>query len=234
MKKEKSIVGVIPARGGSKSIPLKNIKELCGKPLLAYTIESAFRSKTLDHLYVSTDHEQIADVARYYGADVIDRPPELATDESITETALFHALEVIPFNIDIVMTLQPTSPFRSSATIDRCKAIFDRSDADSVIGVVETRNSHGKIKGDKFEYLLPDQPHRRQDKIPLYEECGVIYGTLTQTLQKNGNVRGNRLHALVVDRLEAIDIDEPIDFEIAQALMKKRRRYGESYQTGGN
>jgi CMP-2-keto-3-deoxyoctulosonic acid synthetase len=119
------VLAVIPARGGSKSIPLKNIRPLNGTPLLAFTIQAAKRSAYLDRCVVSTDHPDIARVARDYGAEVIERPADLATDQAPTEWALLHALEVLAkdgYRPEYVVTLEPTSPLRTTELIDRCIA----------------------------------------------------------------------------------------------------------------
>jgi CMP-N-acetylneuraminic acid synthetase len=219
------VLGIIPARGGSKSIPLKNIKELCGKPLLAYAIESAKKSMSLDRLVVSTDHDRIASVAKEYGAEVILRPDELATDEASTEGALIHVLDDLKkredYEPDIVLTLEPTSPFRSPQLIDRCIEIFKTTDADSIIGVVEVRSCIGRIVQGKFEFLFPGQPRRRQEREALYQESSTIYGTRIEIIRRKNSVLGDRLYPLIVSENEALDINTPYDFEIAELTMKR-------------
>lgn len=218
------VLAVIPARGGSKSVPLKNIRELCGKPLIAYTIESAQKSISINKLVVSTDHPQIAQVARDFSTDVIIRPAELATDEAPTEWALLHVLDELKrlygFEPDIVLTLEPTSPFRTPQLIDRCVEVFETTEADSVIGVVESRSCYGKIINGKFEFLFPGQPRRRQERIPLYKESSTIYGTKTNILRQKKSVLGDILYPVIVSEEEAIDINTPFDFEFAEVYMK--------------
>ena len=228
-KKELIVVGIIPARGGSKGVPLKNIKELCGKPLLAYTIESAKRSGCINKLCVSTDHDSIARVAEELGVCVIRRPDELSTDEATTEAALIHALDELKktdnFTPDIVLTLEPTSPFRSEQTIKSCVELF-RNDPriDSVIGVVQTKSSLGKILNGKFQFLFPGQPRRRQDREPLYKESSTIYATKAEVLRKAQSVLGDFLVPLVVPENEAIDINTPFDFMVAELYMKLKNK----------
>lgn len=218
------VLAVIPARGGSKSVPLKNIRELCGKPLIAYTIESAQKSISINKLVVSTDHPQIAQVARDFSTDVIIRPAELATDAAPTEWALLHVLDELKrlygFEPDIVLTLEPTSPFRTPQLIDRCVEVFKTTKADSVIGVVESRSCYGKIINGKFEFLFPGQPRRRQERIPLYKESSTIYGTKTNILRQKKSVLGDILYPVIVSEEEAIDINTPFDFEFAEVYMK--------------
>lgn len=219
-----TVLGIIPARGGSKSVPLKNIRELCGKPLIAYTIESARKSISINKLVVSTDHPQIAQVAKEFDTEVIVRPAELATDEAPTEWALLHVLDELKcracFEPDIVLTLEPTSPFRTPQLIDRCVEVFKTTDADSVIGVVESRSCYGKIINGKLEFLFPGQPRRRQERIPLYKESSTIYGTKTNVLRQKKSVLGDMLYPLIVPKEEAIDINTSFDFEFAEIYMK--------------
>lgn len=220
------VLGVIPARGGSKGIPLKNIKKLCGKPLIAYTIESAKEAGSITRLVVSTDSDKIANVAESFQMEVIYRPREFATDDAPTELALIHALDELKgydgFDPDIVLTLEPTSPFRSALTINSCLKIFQKSDADSVIGVVETRACYGKIIDDKFEFLFKDQPRRRQDREPLYRESSTIYGTRREVLRRKQSVLGDNLYPLIIPEQEALDINCRFDFELAEILMNKK------------
>ena len=221
---ERHVLAVIPARGGSKSIPLKNIKLLAGKPLLAYTIETARRSRHLDRCVVSTDDDAIANVAAGYGAEVIRRPAEYATDQAPTEWALQHAVEMVRamgYEPDFVVTLEPTSPFRTAALIDRCVELaIEQADADCVMTVIETRKCYGRLVEGRFEYLFPDQPRRRQDRPPLYEESSTVYVTRTSALERDRSVLGRMRYAVVVeDPREAIDINEPVDFLIAEAAL---------------
>ncbi len=221
------VLGVIPARGGSKSVPLKNIKKLCAKPLIVYTIESANKAKLLSRLIVSTDSLKIADVAREHGCEVVMRPEELASDTASTESALIHALDHLEkednFKPDLVLTLEPTSPFRTAALIDRCIDIFSTTSADSVIGVSESRSCYGKIIQGKFGFLFPGQSRRRQEREPLYKESSTIYATRTEVLRKKKSVLGDALFPVIVSQAEAIDINTDIDFHVAGALMNLKK-----------
>lgn len=217
------VLAVIPARGGSKSVPGKNIKNLRGKPLLQYTIESAQQSTYVNRIIVSTDDSCIANIARYFRVEVSIRPKELATDEAPTEWALLHVLNELrdreQYDPDVVLTLEPTSPFRTAKTIDRCVEIFMNTDADSVIGVVETRCCYGKIIKGKFNYLFPGQPRRRQEREPLYKESSTIYATRADTLRRKISVLGDNLYPVIVPPDEALDINTELDFKIAESLI---------------
>jgi CMP-N,N'-diacetyllegionaminic acid synthase len=221
-------LGVIPARGGSKSIPLKNIRPLNGTPLMVFTIDAAKQSKYLDRCVVSTDHPAISRVARDHGAEVVDRPVELATDEAPTEWALLQVLEVLEkqgYRPDYVVTLEPTSPFRTAALIDRCiEAAMEHHEVDCVMTVAETRKCYGRLDHGRFEYLFPDQPRRRQERRPLYEESSTVYVTKTNALKRDRSVLGRTRYGVVVeDPRETIDINEPLDFMVAEAVFAQRR-----------
>jgi CMP-N,N'-diacetyllegionaminic acid synthase len=225
--KEWHVLAVIPARGGSKSIPLKNIRHLGGKPLLAYTINAAKHSRFLDRYVVSTDHPAIAQVADNSGAQVINRPSELATDQAPTEGALLHVVEILAkerYRPHYVVTLEPTSPFRTAALIDRCiEAALEHQDVDCVMTVTETRKCYGRLENGRFEYLFPDQPRRRQERRPLYEESSTVYVTKRSALERDRSVLGRSRFGLIVeDPREALDINEPLDFIVAEAILAQR------------
>ena len=228
MSAARHVLGVIPARGGSKSIPLKNIRPLNGMPLLAYTIQAAKQSTFLDRCVVSTDHADIAAVARAHGAEVIDRPAELATDQAPTEGALLQVLEVLGrqgYRAECVVTLEPTSAFRTTTLIDRCIATaIEQQETDCVLTVTETRKCYGRLVDGRFEYLFPNQPRRRQEREPLYEESSTVYVTRTTALERDRSVLGrSRVGVVVADSREALDINEPLDFLIAEAVLTQRR-----------
>lgn len=217
------VLGIIPARGGSKTVPLKNIKTLNGKPLIAYSIESANQARSVSRLVVSTENSKIAQIVSECETEVIIRPTEYAIDQAPTEFALLHVLDKLKeeegFDPDIVLTLEPTSPFRTHGLIDQCINIFSNTDADSVISVVETCSCYGKIVDGRFEFLFPGQSRRRQDREPLYRESSTIYATRTKVLRRKFSVLGDRLYPLNVPVWEALDINTQSDFEMAEALM---------------
>ncbi len=226
-----NVIAVVPARGGSKGIPKKNIMRLAGKPMISYTLDEAKKSKYLDRIVVSTDDHEIAEICRGFGAEVIPRPSEFATDTSPTELALIHVVETLKNNegyeADVVVTLEPTSPLRTHELIDKCIETLLGTDADSVISVTETRECFGRIVDGKFDYLIKDQRRRRQDREPMYKESSTVYVTKTDTLLKRKSVIGERLYAVVARDDEAIDINTPLDFVIAEAVMHWRERRGQ-------
>jgi CMP-N-acetylneuraminic acid synthetase len=217
-------LAVIPARGGSREIPAKNIRPLAGEPLLVHTIRAAQAATLLDRVVVSTDSEEIAAIARDAGVEVVRRPPELARDESPTEDALIHAVQALGVSPDYVVTLEPTSPLRTPARIDHCIELALARNADSVVTVVETREVLGRLDGELFRRLDPDEPRRRQDRTPLYREAGAVYVTRTSSLVSRRSVLAEPLYAVVVPEDEAIDINTPLDFLVAEAALRAGSR----------
>jgi CMP-N,N'-diacetyllegionaminic acid synthase len=222
MGRVSTALAVIPARGGSKGLPRKNALPLAGIPLVVHALRAAAQAETLTRTVVSTDDREIAALARAEGAEVIDRPAELSDDEAHTEQALQHALELLGDTFDYVVTLEPTSPLRTAATIDRCVRLADASGAGSIVTVVEVRDNLGRLTDGQFEPLDPSAPRRRQERAPLYREVGTVYVTRTSSLLRTGAVLSAPIHAVVVDDEEGIDINTPLDFIIAEAAHSLR------------
>jgi N-acylneuraminate cytidylyltransferase/CMP-N,N'-diacetyllegionaminic acid synthase len=232
MYKNKKILGIITARGGSKGIPGKNIKELGGKPLIAYTIEAANKSNYLTRTIVSTDYKEIAEVSKKYGADVpFLRPAELAQDKSTSMEVVQHALNWLKENegeeYDYLMILQPTSPFRTAEDIDECiKKIVDTG-ADSVMSMVELVDfSLKKLKRIENDLILPlvedegKQSSRRQDLDKLYKRNCAIYLTKTDLIMK-GDLFGQVSRPYLMPEERSVDINKPVDFELAEFLIER-------------
>lgn len=220
------ILGVIPARGRSKSVPRKNIRSLRGKPLLAHTIESALAAETLDRVIVSTDDDKIAGVARKYGAEVpFLRPAELATDTVSLEPVLLHALNYLEdkenYPVDIIVLLQPTSPLRHADIIDQAVNKLLSTGADSVLTVCRKKDFHGwmgKLNGDRFEPTFKERP-RRQD-TEEYSENGAVYATRKATLIKEKNRLGGEVRAIVMNERDSCEIDDEWDFWLVKKILE--------------
>ena len=220
------VLGIIPARGGSKGVPGKNIKELAGKPLLAYTIDAALQSG-LTRTILSTDSESIAEVGKSLGVEVpFLRPAELANDLAKAIPVLQHALSVVEaqegVTYDAVMMLQPTTPFRSATDIDESLSILSESGADSVISVVDVEATHPArmkyLEGDRlidppFCEAYENQP--RQELKPMYIRNGAIYLT-KRTVLMNGSLKGNDCRAQVQKKEVSVNIDTEHDFAYAE------------------
>jgi CMP-N,N'-diacetyllegionaminic acid synthase len=222
-------LGVVPARGGSKGIPRKNIKLLRGKPLIAYTLEAA-KASGLSRCVVSTDDPEIAAVSRGMGAEVLMRPAHLAEDSTPTLPVLQNVvarLEAGGERFDAVMTLQPTSPFRTSAHIDAALVAFAADPAaDSLVSVVQvphnmTPPSLMLLSADGYltDFLeAGGKPLRRQDKPVLFARNGAaIYLTRTACLDRF--IFGGRLLPFRMSKRDSLDIDDLEDWAIAEALL---------------
>jgi CMP-N-acetylneuraminic acid synthetase len=202
------ILGIIPARGGSKTIPRKNIKEICERPLIAWTIEAAKKSSLLDRFIVSTEDKEIAAVSREYGAEVIPRPPELATDEATTMSVLQDVLKNI--DTDIVVLLQATSPIRDENLIDSCIKEFLNSNADSLAtGFICKYYEYGEYQ------------QRRQDLKGWFYDDGNVY-VFRSDLLKKGERYGEKMERMVIDREQNVEIDDEFDFWLAEQVLLKR------------
>lgn len=226
------ILGLIPARGGSKGVPGKNIKLLGGKPLIQYSIEVAFQSK-LDKVLVSTDDYAIATIAKECGAKVpFMRPFELATDTAMSIDATKHALIQIEkldeIEYDAVMLLQPTSPFRLVSDLnDAIELLVSNPDADSVISVVDVEAHHpARMKyienGRLIDPLFAEEHEgqNRQELTPMYLRNGSIYLTRRNTILA-GSYKGKNCMALIMPGERSVNIDTSFDFEYAEWFLMK-------------
>ena len=217
---------MIPARGGSKGIPKKNIRLLNGKPLISYTIELSLRLGELNKCVVSTDDAKIKKIAQESQITVIDRPDELATDTASTESVLLHALDFYSDkfreNFDYIVVLEPTSPLRTLATVRDCIAKAVSNNRISMMTVREFRENIGQIKDGKFYPFLVGASRRRQDRAPLYVECGVVYICKVNHLRNTGSLLANETVAYIVNEIESIDINTEEDFYLAEYLMRSR------------
>ncbi len=228
------MLAIVPARGGSKGVPRKNVRSLAGKPLIAYTIEAARGARSLDRIVVSTEDDEIAEISRRYGAEVpFVRPVELAADETPTLAVLQHMVKELAaregYHPDAVMTLQPTSPLRTAAHIDEAIELFESdSSADSLVSCVRVPHifhPRSVMRFDEEGYLVPylpgDVPTRRQEKETLIARNGAaIYITRTERLAEF--VFGGRLVCYKMDEASSIDIDSVDDFAVAERLLARR------------
>ena len=223
------ILAIIPARGGSKGIPGKNIKPLAGKPLIAHTIEASLKSKYITRTVVSTEDGRIKEAALAFGAEVVDRPAELAQDVTKTAPVLLQVLDELEktgYKPDITVLLQCTCPLRDEKQIDEAFELFFNSDCDSVfaarpMGVTHAlwrKNLDGTYEG------LYDYRHRprRQDTdlhLPMYCETGATYIIRTDVLKEVKDFIGKKPEVYLNGAIG--DIDAPSDFEYAEKALKK-------------
>lgn len=201
------ILGITPARGGSKGIPKKNIKMIAGKPLLAWTIEEAKKSKLIDKYVVSTEDKEIAKVAQSFGAEVLLRPAKLATDEASTESVLKDAANF--FKCDTIVLLQATSPVRKSGLIDECVREFIDGGYDSLAtGFMCKYKEYGK------NYL------RRQDIEGFFYDDGNVY-VMKADLIRMGDRYGKNIARKLISRFENVEIDDEFDLWLAEQILKR-------------
>ena len=199
---------MIPARGGSKSVPRKNVRLLCGKPLIAWSIEAADASSLLDRYVVSTEDSEIAEIAINYGAQVMDRPQELATDEADTLPVLLHVLEQI--EATIVVLLQPTSPIRDTDLIDRCIRKFLETGADSL------------ATGFTCKYVEYGKNEKRRQDIPgFFYDDGNVY-VIRADLIRQGDRYGEHIECVLLDREQNVEIDDEFDFWLSEQVLERR------------
>lgn len=214
-------LAVIPARGGSKRVPRKNLRPVGGEPLVARAIRAAQAARRIDQTILSTDDPEIAELGRDAGVEVIDRPAELATDDTSTEDVLLHVLDALEDRGGpvpaFVVTVEPTSPLRTPELLDACVELALARDADSVVTAVETRDLFGRLDGDRYAFLDPVRRPRR-DREPLYREVGIAYVTRTSWLREHRSVTGGRLHAVIVPEKRAVDVNTESDLAVAEVL----------------
>lgn len=224
------VLALIPARGGSKGIPNKNIKAMAGKPLISYTIVTAKMSKYIDNIVVTTDSEEIARIARQYEANIpILRPKELATDFSPTIDAVVHMIEFLNKNnqsYEILVLLQPTSPLRSNEDIDAALEKFVCRDmSKGLVSVSSAIESPNLIRKYSDEYLEPiikaNSTIRRQDMKKYVVVNGAIYINLVKDINKNLSFNDNRIPYLM-EQDNSIDIDDMYDWEKAENVLASR------------
>ncbi len=229
------VVAVILARGGSKRIPRKNVLPLAGNPLLAYTIEAAKRCDLIDRVIVSTDDDEIREVAKKYGAEIpFKRPAELSTDNALAEPCLKHAVEWLEQNenykTDIVVYLQITDIFRPKGIIEKVvRKLLENDNLNSVFACVKTRKNFWREKEGKFTRLAADIPYGQpsQHREPLFrEDTGIALATRAEFI-KQGKRLGDRV-GVVVNETEVnfVDIHDKFDFWLAEKCIEKLKEEG--------
>lgn len=222
-------VALITARGGSKGLPRKNVLPLAGKPLIAWTIEAALSAKCIDKVYVTTDNAEIAQVSQQFGASVINRPAELAQDDTGSEPVIAHAishLQAENINVEQVFLLQPTSPLRNARHIDSAWQHYCQQKAACLISVFEPKhtpakaykvNSDGTISG-----LLSDSaPYtRRQDLPTAVQPNGAIYLFSAAAFMQQRQIPRQHVVPFMMNHNDSVDIDSADDLAVAATLME--------------
>lgn len=223
------MIAIIPARGGSKGVPRKNIKKLAGKPLIYYTIKAAQQSKYINRIIVSTDDNEIAKIAKSYGAEIpFMRPSNLAGDSAKAIDTYLYTMEELNkeeyTNNDEFIILQPTSPFRNEVDIDLAIDIYKRKQADSVISVVKAEhppNWYKKIteKGIIVDYFQDNNNLNRQEYEDTYLPNGAIYILKYSILNKSLSYYTDSTYPYVMSLENSLDIDNTLDFKFAETYI---------------
>jgi CMP-N,N'-diacetyllegionaminic acid synthase len=233
-----NILGVIPARGGSKGFPRKNVQLLLGMPVIAYAIVAAQESRLINRLVASTDDEEIRQISQRYGVEVIPRPAELATDDSPIEEALRHSATYLSqkegYKADIVVQMQANVPVRKEGMIDMVTQKLIDTGADSAISIYEANQipqGMKRLEGDRLfpQYKLT-KGYRRQDFPRLYLADGAVLATKTEVLFKTIEDRrghaylGDDVRGVIEERFYAIEVDSPEDLILAEAVLRMLRK----------
>jgi CMP-N,N'-diacetyllegionaminic acid synthase len=213
------VLGLVPARGGSKGVPRKNVRELAGRPVLAWTVEAALASG-LARVVVSTDDEEIATLARGLGAEVLARPAELAGDEVADLPVYRHALAALDEPFDAVAWLRPTAPLRTADDIRHAVALLDGADA--VRSVCQAEHNPywmGRVEGDRLVPLFADLPPRRQLLPPVVRLNGAV--DVARVSSVRDVLFGGDVRAYVMPAERSVELDTELDFLLAEALLRR-------------
>jgi len=227
------VLGLVPARGGSKGVPGKNVKPLAGHSLLDYTARAARESGVIDRMILSTESPEIADAGRRAGLEVpFMRPASLAADDTPMVPVIEHALAELTrqgWSPEIVVLLQPTSPLRRPDHIRAAVKLLRETGADSVVTVVEVPRHMSpdyvlRIEDGRLKTFLPDGERvtRRQDARPAYSRDGTVYAFRRSTVEKSGGIYGGDCRPLLIDPSDSLSIDSPADWDEAERLLSRQ------------
>ncbi len=230
----KTFLAIIPARGGSKRLPQKNILELHGKPLIAWTIEAGLKSKYIDNVIVSSDDEVILTISKQYGAQTITRPDLLASDTATTFDTIKHTIENTE-EYDYIILLQPTSPLRNENHIDEAIDLLLTKNAEAVISMCSAEHNplwcNTLPENGSMENFMADDIKNKpsQALTPFFRLNGAIYiCSRTRLLEEKSFFLKNNIYAYIMDNESSIDIDNSLDFKIAQCIFKNT--YSDSFK----
>ncbi len=228
----RQVLALIPARGGSKGVPGKNIRPLAGKPLIAWTIEAAKASRHVDRLIVSTDSEEIARITEAWGAEIpFLRPPHLATDEAKGMDVVLHALEQLGQTSKpstLVLLLQPTSPLRTAEDIDRAVEMLEEKKADAIVSVCPVEHHPwwtNTLPADNSmaDFLRPELSRTNRQELPKYYRLnGSIYLGKESFISANHSFLGPGCFAYVMPQERSVDIDSLLDFHLAEIMINQK------------
>ena len=220
-----NITAFIPARGGSKGIPGKNIKTFAGKPLIVHSIEYALNCSQIDEVVVSTNDDKIAKIARKTGARIVKRPSELSTNKATTESAIHHFFNKFNKKPDIIVLLQPTSPYRPKGSLEKAITHFTENGFDSLLSITPTHRFYWRVKEDQTafaEYDFLNRPRRQDMKLDdiRYVENGSLYIFTRKHFDKTGNRLGGKIGYVEWPEEYSLEIDTPLDFNMVEKIFK--------------
>ena len=223
------VIAVIPARRGSKGLPLKNLRPLDGVPMIVHSIRAALAASLVQTVVVSTEDDEIAAVASTHGASIVKRPAELATDTAQNNGVVRHVLESLPGQHRHVVLLQPTSPLRTAAQIDACLEPLLRGEVRSAMTITPVEHHPGKtvhLTGDLVEPFTneTDMEARRQTMREVYRQNGAVYAVGVEDFLAHDRFYLRPCHGVVVPAEDSVDIDSDMDLMLAELILQKRRR----------
>ncbi len=227
--KNNSVLVVIPAKARSTRIPGKNLKDLCGKPMMAYIIETAKSARGVDRVVVTTESEEIKRVAVKYGAEVpFLRPQELTSDTATSQEVLVHALDELKaqegYEPEYVLLLYPTSPLLSRERVEEAIALAIEKDADSVVSGSYDKGHYWIEDSGAWKRLYPIQLVNSQYQVPLFKENGAIYLTRASVLRERNQLLADRAHVLIMEPDENVDVDYPEDFARVERILREKHK----------
>ncbi len=230
MYKDKTLLAIIPARSGSKGVTDKNIKELCGAPLLSYSIKQAHESKVVDYIYLSTDSKKYAETGKRFGAQVpFLRPESISTDKSLADEFIIHAIDSIMLDgksFDYFIVLQPTSPMRKAEDIEKAFKMAVDNALDSVVSVCAAEHPiqyYNTLNNDLSMNNFIPKVQNRQDYKKYYRVNGALYICTTKQYKENRSFYGENSKAYIMDSNSSIDIDTEFDFKLAELLINEHK-----------
>jgi len=229
MIKGKKVLAIIPARGGSKRLPRKNVLPLQGKPLIAWSIDAGLNSNYVDRVVVSTDCNEIAEISKQYGADVpFMRPEDIAGDTATTDSVILHMIDMLSSTeaFDIIVILQPTSPLRRSTDIDEALEMLDAKQGNGVVSVCECEHSPLwsniiPTDGNMGSFIREDIKGKRSQDLPSYYRLnGAVYAFTTDALIANQGINyTDSVFSIEMPTLRSVDIDHELDFKLAEVIL---------------
>lgn len=229
MLHEKAFLAIIPARGGSKRLPRKNVLPLGGKPLIAWSIEAAKESKYIDEIVVSSDDNTILDIADQYNIKKIKRSAKLSSDNATTIDVITNTIKTCKRNFDYIILLQPTSPLRNAKHIDDAIELLEEKGADAIISVCEAEHSplwSNTLQNDydMSQFLNKNLLNKRSQELQTYYRLnGAIYiANKEKLLKQNSFFLDKNIYAYIMTQKESIDIDTKLDFDFATFLLQEK------------